>query len=97
MNDFARFRLDTVNQCLWRRRDKGGDERILQTPKAFEAPRLANSLDHRSGAFEDQPPFSSARLEQALAGNSVSRGDGPKADETYRLVASPAAQFLLVY
>jgi DNA-binding winged helix-turn-helix (wHTH) protein len=35
MKEFAPFRLDTVNQCLWRRRDKGDDERILLTPKAF--------------------------------------------------------------
>jgi DNA-binding winged helix-turn-helix (wHTH) protein len=34
MKDFTPFQLDTVNQCLWRR-DKGGDERILLTPKAF--------------------------------------------------------------
>jgi len=35
MKAFAPFRLDTDNQCLWRRRDKGEDERILLTPKAF--------------------------------------------------------------
>ena len=35
MKDFPPFRLDTVNQCLWRHRDKGDDERILLTPKAF--------------------------------------------------------------
>lgn len=33
--EFAQFRLDTVNQCLWRRRDAGDDERIALTPKAF--------------------------------------------------------------
>jgi hypothetical protein len=27
--------LDTVNQCLWRRRDAEDEERILSTPKAF--------------------------------------------------------------
>jgi DNA-binding winged helix-turn-helix (wHTH) protein len=35
MKEFAPFRLDTVNQCLWRREDTGEDERILLTPKAF--------------------------------------------------------------
>jgi DNA-binding winged helix-turn-helix (wHTH) protein len=35
MKEFPPFRLDTVNQCLWRRRTKGADERILLTPKAF--------------------------------------------------------------
>lgn len=35
MNAFPPFRLDSVNQCLWRRRDTGDDERIRLTPKAF--------------------------------------------------------------
>jgi DNA-binding winged helix-turn-helix (wHTH) protein len=33
--EFPPFRLDLVNQCLWRRRDAEDDERILLTPKAF--------------------------------------------------------------
>src|SRR5262245_1508950 len=36
MKEFAPFRLDTVNQCLWRCREAQGDERILLTPKAFD-------------------------------------------------------------
>jgi DNA-binding winged helix-turn-helix (wHTH) protein/tetratricopeptide (TPR) repeat protein len=35
MKEFAQFRLDPVNQCLWRRIEWGNDERILLTPKAF--------------------------------------------------------------
>ncbi len=35
MKDFPPFRLDLVNQCLWRHPNKGDDERILLTPKAF--------------------------------------------------------------
>jgi DNA-binding winged helix-turn-helix (wHTH) protein/tetratricopeptide (TPR) repeat protein len=35
MKKFAAFRLDTLNQCLWRRADGGREERILLTPKAF--------------------------------------------------------------
>jgi len=35
MKEFPPFRLDTVNQCLWRHRDKRVDERVLLTPKAF--------------------------------------------------------------
>ena len=35
MRVFPPFRLDSVNQCLWRRRDTGDDERIRLTPKAF--------------------------------------------------------------
>ena len=35
MKEFPPFGLDTVNQCLWRRRDLGDDERIPLAPKAF--------------------------------------------------------------
>ena len=35
MKEFPPFRLDTVNQCLWRGRDAFDEERILLTPKAF--------------------------------------------------------------
>src|SRR5438128_5871213 len=35
MPDFPPFWLDTVNQCLWRRRETAQDERLLLTPKAF--------------------------------------------------------------
>ncbi len=35
MKEFAPIRLDTVNQCLWRRGDSGNEERVLLTPKAF--------------------------------------------------------------
>jgi predicted ATPase/DNA-binding winged helix-turn-helix (wHTH) protein len=35
VKEFHSFRLDTVNQCLWRRREAGADERIRLTPKAF--------------------------------------------------------------
>jgi len=35
MPDFPPFRLDSVNQCLWRHRETADDERLLLTPKAF--------------------------------------------------------------
>jgi len=35
MKEFPPFRLDTENQCLWRRGDAPGDERVMLTPKAF--------------------------------------------------------------
>ena len=35
MKEFPPFRLDAVNQCLWRRGETGQDERVLLTPKAF--------------------------------------------------------------
>ena len=33
--EFPPFRLDPINQCLWRRAETGGEKRILLTPKAF--------------------------------------------------------------
>src|SRR5579884_2814918 len=35
MREFPPFRLDSANQCLWRRRANSTDERILLTPKAY--------------------------------------------------------------
>jgi DNA-binding winged helix-turn-helix (wHTH) protein/tetratricopeptide (TPR) repeat protein len=35
MKEFPPFRLDTINECLWRRRDGGNDEQIRLAPKAF--------------------------------------------------------------
>lgn len=35
MKEFPPFRLDVVNECLWRHRPDGDDERIRLTPKAF--------------------------------------------------------------
>jgi DNA-binding winged helix-turn-helix (wHTH) protein/tetratricopeptide (TPR) repeat protein len=42
--EFPPFRLDPVNQCLWRRWDSGDEERILVTPKAFAV--LSYLVDH---------------------------------------------------
>jgi predicted ATPase/DNA-binding winged helix-turn-helix (wHTH) protein len=35
MTQFHPFRLDTINQCLWRRQDSGDDERVMLPPKAY--------------------------------------------------------------
>jgi len=39
MKEFSPFRLDEVNQCLWRRVNGAADQRILLTPKAFSVLR----------------------------------------------------------
>jgi DNA-binding winged helix-turn-helix (wHTH) protein/tetratricopeptide (TPR) repeat protein len=44
MKSFARFRLDPVNQCLWRRAEAEHEERILLAPKAFSV--LTYLVDH---------------------------------------------------
>jgi DNA-binding winged helix-turn-helix (wHTH) protein len=36
MKEFPPFRLDTMNQCLWRRKDSGDDQRVSLTPRAFD-------------------------------------------------------------
>jgi hypothetical protein len=35
MYEFLPFRLDSVNQCLWRQHETAPDERMALTPKAF--------------------------------------------------------------
>ena len=35
MREFPPFRLDSVNQCLWRHCDSSEDQRVLLTPKAY--------------------------------------------------------------
>jgi len=35
MKEFPPFRLDTVNECLWRGRDRGDQQRIVLTPRAY--------------------------------------------------------------
>jgi DNA-binding response OmpR family regulator len=37
--EFAGFRLDTINLCLWRRGNVEEDERTALTPKAFDVLR----------------------------------------------------------
>jgi DNA-binding winged helix-turn-helix (wHTH) protein/tetratricopeptide (TPR) repeat protein len=44
MKVFPPFRLDSVNQCLWRLADRGREERVLLTPKAFAV--LAYLVEH---------------------------------------------------
>jgi DNA-binding winged helix-turn-helix (wHTH) protein len=44
MKSFARFRLDPVNQCLWRRAEAEHEERVLLAPKAFSV--LTYLVDH---------------------------------------------------
>jgi DNA-binding winged helix-turn-helix (wHTH) protein len=41
---FRPFRLDSINECLWRSSDAGVDERILLTPKGFQV--LQYLVDH---------------------------------------------------
>ena len=63
MPQFHPFRLDTVNQCLWRRRDSGDEERLLLPPKAYGVLR---HLIERAGRLVTQDEL----LETVRAGSS---------------------------
>lgn len=84
MKQFFPFRLDIVNQCLWRRGD-AGDERILLTPKAFavlrylveHAGRLVTQSELLEGVWPDtfvQPEV----LKYQIADIRSALGDHPK-------------------
>ena len=49
--EFPPFRLDTVNECLWRHQDGGDDERIRLAPTAFAMLRY---LVERAGRLVSQ-------------------------------------------
>lgn len=51
MKEFHPFRLDLLNQCLWRRRDGEADQRILLTPKGFA---MLHYLVERAGRLVTQ-------------------------------------------
>ncbi len=61
MKEFAQFRLDILNQCLWRSTEEGNQERILLTPKAFavllylveRAGQLVGHKELRSAIWSD--------------------------------------------
>jgi hypothetical protein len=43
MKEFRGFRLDELNQCLWRRDAEGKDQSILLKPKPFAILRLGSA------------------------------------------------------
>src|ERR1700688_4650988 len=51
MKHFPPFKLDTLNQCLWRKTDSDADDRLLLTPKAYGV--LKFLVDH-SGCLVTQ-------------------------------------------
>src|SRR6266851_206457 len=103
MKEFPPFRLDTVNQCLWRHLEAGNDERILLTPKAFAVLR---HLVERAGRLVTQDElldavWPEAHVEPAVLKNQIlsirnALGDRPKspvfietlARRGYRFIAS---------
>jgi DNA-binding winged helix-turn-helix (wHTH) protein len=51
LTPFHPFRLDTINECLWRQSDAGGEKRILLPPKAYGVLRY---LVERAGRLVTQ-------------------------------------------
>ena len=64
MKEFPPFRLDTVNQCLWRSGTGGRDERVLLTPKAFAVLRIL--VDHAGRLVSQDELLDAAEAEIAL-------------------------------
>jgi DNA-binding winged helix-turn-helix (wHTH) protein/tetratricopeptide (TPR) repeat protein len=85
LQEFPPFRLDTLNQCLWRHIDTGNDERILLTPKAFAVLRY---LVERAGRLVTSDELLDAvwpdtHVEPAVLNNQIlsirnALGDRPK-------------------
>ena len=51
MKEFLPFKLDALNQCLWRRTDSGSEDRVPLTPKAYA---VLNYLADRPGRLVTQ-------------------------------------------
>src|SRR3984893_1233899 len=51
MKEFPPFKLDALNQCLWRRADSGAEDRVPLTPKAYA---VLNYLAERPGRLVTQ-------------------------------------------
>jgi DNA-binding winged helix-turn-helix (wHTH) protein len=60
--EFAGFRLDTINLCLWRQGNAGEDERTALTPKAFDVLRY---LVEHAGRLVTQDEILSALWAQS--------------------------------
>jgi DNA-binding winged helix-turn-helix (wHTH) protein len=66
--EFAGFRLDTINLCLWRRGNVGEDERTALTPKAFDVLRY---LVEHAGRLVTQDEILSALWPQSYVNPEV--------------------------
>jgi DNA-binding response OmpR family regulator len=59
MKVFPPSRLDTANQCLWRRADTGQEARSLLTPKAFAV--LEHLVEHAGRLVTHDEMFQAVR------------------------------------
>ena len=101
LKEFPPFRLDAVNQCLWRRRNSGDQERILVTPKAFAV--LSYLLDH-AGRLVTQEDLLNAVWPNTFVQPEVLKkhvfllrellGDDPKSPQFIETVPRRGYQFI---
>src|ERR1700683_3250083 len=101
LKEFPPFRLDTVNQCLWRRRNSGDQERILVTPKAFAV--LSYLVDH-AGRLVTQEDLLNAVWPNTFVQPEVLKkhvfllrellGDDPKSPQFIETVPRRGYQFI---
>ena len=101
MKVFIPFRLDTLNQCLWRRRDTGPEERILLRPKTFlvlaylveNAGRLVTHDELLEAVWSDSVVERQAVKKHILAVRSA-LGDRPKHSLFVETVARRGYRFI---
>ena len=74
MKLFPPFRLDTINECLWRSSEAGTDERILLTPKSFEVLRY---LGEHAGRLVTSVLVALVGAVGMVAGQEAAMGGGP--------------------
>src|SRR5262245_11185491 len=79
MQEFPPFRLDPVNQCLWRRRETADDERLLLPPKAAG----------RGSAPERTAAAGLILASAAFSRRAASLTDSPSAGSTSSRTISP--------
>jgi predicted ATPase/DNA-binding winged helix-turn-helix (wHTH) protein len=101
VKEFHSFRLDTVNQCLWRRKDTGDDERIRLTPKAFAVLRyLADhagrlvTLDELLDALWPDTFVQPAVLKNHVLDIRKALGDRPKDPQFIETLPKRGYQFI---
>jgi predicted ATPase/DNA-binding winged helix-turn-helix (wHTH) protein len=98
---FVPFRLDTLNQCLWRRRDTGPEERILLSPKTFfvlaylveNAGRLVTHAELLGAVWSDSVVEPQAVKRHILTVRSA-LGDRPKHSLFVETVAKRGYRFI---
>src|SRR5215475_9900730 len=101
MQEFPPFRLDPVNQCLWRLRENADDERLLLTPKAFAVLRY---LVEHAGQLVTQEDLLTAVWPETYIKPEVLKsrifevrsalGDRPKAPQFIETLAQRGYRFI---